>query len=296
MGILAESTFITMKVFIVVAVLVAAAWAEEECIDDDPHCKKFDAEELIMYCNDPSTGVGKGCCESCKGYMKPTLVKREVDEECVDNYEVCGEYHPHDLDNYCNDESTGVAEECCASCKDYIKAAPAKLVKREVDEECVDNYEVCAEYKPFEREMYCNDPSTGVAEECCASCKDYIKAELFKRAEEEECVDNPKYAEAACQKYDEEELELYCNDPETGVNVVCCATCKPYFKAEEEEEDVAVLKRSIDFPEVCEDSKDEYGAHCKGYSARDLDKYCPDESTGLLEVCCGTCQAHFNGN
>merc|ERR1712168_1376243 len=208
--------------------------------------------------------------------------------------EVCGEYHPHDLDNYCNDESTGVAEECCASCKDYIKAAPAKLVKREADE-CVDNMDICKSYGPSSLAMYCNDESTGVLEECCASCKPYIKAELFKRAEEEECVDNPKYAEAARQKYDEEELELYCNDPETGVNVVCCATCKPYFKAEEEE-DVAVLKRSIDFPEVCEDSKDEYGAHCKGYSARDLDKYCPDESTGLLEVCCGTCQAHFNGN
>jgi len=388
-----------MKVFVAALLLAVGVFAGEECIDDDPHCKKFDAEELVMYCNDPSTGVGKGCCESCKGYMRPeSLSKRGEEAECVDNYEVCSEYRPDDLEKYCNDPETGVPEECCKTCEVYIGKGKtlskreitfpeicedeksengevcklysprdldsychdesdgvldlccatckahlqaATLLKRSEKAECVDNMEVCKTYGQTSLALYCNDPSTGVAEECCASCQGYIKPTLLKldpcsgpctreytpicgtdgrtynnrclfkqgqcrnpaleiayygvckdkRGVEETCVDKPRFA-AVCKIYDEEELGLYCNDPETGVLDNCCASCQGHLHdVEEEEEKPELLKRGIEWPEVCQDSDDEYGAHCKLYSPKDLGKYCPDPSTGMMEVCCGTCKA-----
>jgi len=222
-----------MKVFVAALLLAVGVFAGEECIDDDPHCKKFDAEELVMYCNDPSTGVGKGCCESCKGYMRPaSLRKRGEEVECVDNYEVCGEYLADDLTKYCNDPETGVAEECCKSCEDYIGKGKT-LSKREItfpeicEDEKSENGEVCKLYSPRDLDNYCHDESDGVLDLCCATCKAHLQAAtLLKRSEKAECVDNMEI----CKTYGKASLADYCNDPSTGVADECCASCQGHMK------------------------------------------------------------------
>jgi len=42
------------------------------------------------------------------------------EEECIDGEEVCGLYSESDLRNYCNDDSTGIPDICCAACKPYV--------------------------------------------------------------------------------------------------------------------------------------------------------------------------------
>jgi len=53
-------------------------------------------------------------------------------QPCVDGHSVCGAYSRYELEDYCADEETQVAEICCASCQGYMKRS-TQHTENEID-------------------------------------------------------------------------------------------------------------------------------------------------------------------
>jgi len=164
----------------------------------------------------------------CLGITLGRRVKRQ-DEECVNSDTICEKYGDASLDIYCNDASTGVAEGCCLACQGHIGE---HVEEKRGDDECTNGDDICKAYGDEDLDIYCNDASTGVPDVCCLACQGHIGELDEKRTVEENRDEDCTNADVVCELYDEEELNMYCNEPSTGVGEGCCLACQGLIEGE----------------------------------------------------------------